>query len=123
MITFYFSPGSSSLATHIALNLEVALNVVAQGDELIVGEILHTDVAIDAGVGESLERAGATNAIDVGECDLHALLARKVDSDKTCHLVLVSCDYAEVWSSTVPGVGAGATRAVAPAGPRPPCRG
>ena len=42
------------LAAEVTLDLEVALDVVAEGDELVVGQILDADVAGDPGVGEGL---------------------------------------------------------------------
>ena len=77
------------LTAEVTLDLEVALDVVAEGDELVVGEILHADVPVDAGVGEGGERSRAADAVDVGQCDLHALLARDVDAGKTCHVWLL----------------------------------
>jgi hypothetical protein len=54
--------------------------VVAEKDELVVREVLDADVAVDLGLGESLERAGAADSVDVGQCDLHALVARDVNA-------------------------------------------
>ena len=68
------------LAAEVTLDLEVAFDVVAEGDELVVAEVLDADVSVDAGVGEGLERARAADAVDVSQCDLHALLARDVDA-------------------------------------------
>jgi polysaccharide export outer membrane protein len=84
------------LAAEVALNLEVAFDVVAERDELVVAEILDADVAVDPGVGEGLQRAGAADPVDVRECDLNALVARDVDSCKTCH-VGSPWRFMEVW--------------------------
>src|SRR5690606_25853904 len=42
------------LTAKVTLYLEVAFDVVAEGDELIVGKILDADVSVDGGVGEGL---------------------------------------------------------------------
>src|SRR5690606_26809083 len=73
------------LAAEVTLDHEVRLNVVAQGDELVVRRVLDAQVGAHAGRGERLLRAGAADAVDVGESHLHALLAREVDPYKSCH--------------------------------------
>jgi hypothetical protein len=73
------------LATEVTLHLEAALDVVAKGDELVVGKILHADVSVDAGVGEGLECPRAADSVDVRQCDLYALVARDVYACQTCH--------------------------------------
>ena len=42
---------------------------------------------VDAGEREQLLGAGTADAVDVGECDLDALVAREVDTNKACHVV------------------------------------
>jgi hypothetical protein len=79
------------LTAQVTLELVVALEVVAQGDDLLVGEVTDAGGVGDAGGRGGLLGAGAAHAEDVGESDLDALLAREVDSDKTCHLVWFSC--------------------------------
>ena len=69
------------LTTEVTLNLEVALNEVAKRDQLRVGEVLDAQIGADPGRGEDLRRSGTANAIDVGERDLDALVAREVDAD------------------------------------------
>src|SRR6266487_5847149 len=73
------------LAAQVALDLEVGVDVLTQLDELVVAEVTGAEVGADAGGVESLLGAGASDAVDVGERDLHALLAREVDAGKTCH--------------------------------------
>src|SRR3990170_8079262 len=64
------------LAAEVTLYLEIDFDVVAKGDELLIGEILHADFSADPGVGEGLERPRAANTVDVSQCDLYALIAR-----------------------------------------------
>src|SRR5690606_15336167 len=64
------------LAAEVALHLVGALDVVAEGDELVIGEVLDADRLVDLGGLEDLDRAGTADAVDVRECDHHALIAR-----------------------------------------------
>src|SRR5690606_3544053 len=66
------------LAAEVTLYLVVALDVVTERDELVVGEVLDADVDIDTGGLKRLQRLGAANAVDVGECDFNTLVARNV---------------------------------------------
>ena len=43
-----------NLAMQVAFDLEVLLDVVAQLREVFLGEVLHADVGIDAGIGDDL---------------------------------------------------------------------
>src|SRR4029453_7953475 len=74
------------LASQVTLDLDVRLEVVAQGDEVVVGQVLDAGVRVDAGRGQRLVGAGATHSEDVREGDLDALVARQVDSDESCHM-------------------------------------
>ena len=68
------------LAAQVTLDLEVGLDVVAQPGDLVVGEILGAQVRADAGGGQDLLGAGTADAVDVGQRDLHALVAREIDA-------------------------------------------
>src|SRR5690606_7757379 len=74
------------LAAQVALDLVVRVDPVAQAAELVLGELVHTGVGVDPGVLEGLVRAGAADPENVGESDLHALVAREVDAGKACHV-------------------------------------
>ena len=74
-----------NLSAEVTLDLVGAFDVVAERDELVVGEVLDADVPVDTGLGERLRRASTANAVDVGEGDFDALIARNVDSGKTGH--------------------------------------
>jgi hypothetical protein len=84
------------LAAQVTLHLVVAFDVVAQGDQLVVGEVLDADRLVDLGGLEDLDRTGTADAVDVREGDHHALVARDVNAGKTCHAVLLG--VVEVWS-------------------------
>src|SRR6478735_7807575 len=45
------------LTAEVTLDLEDAFDVVTKGDELLVAEVLHADVPVDAGLRERLQRA------------------------------------------------------------------
>ena len=48
---------------------------------------MHTKVGVDPGLGQQLVGAGTANAVDVGKCDLDALLAREINTNKACHVL------------------------------------
>src|SRR5690606_20390388 len=86
------------LAAQVTLHLVGAFDVVAKGDELVVGQILHADVAGDPGVLEGRERTSAAHAVDVRQGDFDALVARDVDAGDTCHGGFSFRSRSEVWS-------------------------
>src|SRR5919107_2528630 len=73
------------LATEVTLDLVVGFDRVAELDQLFVTHLVHAEVRADPGLGEQLLGAGTADAVDVGECDLDALVAREVDTDEACH--------------------------------------
>jgi len=79
------------LATEVTLDLDVRLEVVAEGDQLGVGQVADARVRVDTRRGQGLLGAGTTHSEDVGESDLDALLAREIHTNKTCHLVCFLC--------------------------------
>src|SRR5439155_17132873 len=74
------------LAAQVTLDLVVGLDVVADRDDLLVREVLGPLARVDTGRGERFLRPGATDPEDVGERDLHPLVAGEVDADDTCHV-------------------------------------
>src|SRR4051794_22352343 len=102
------------LAAEVTLDLEVALDVVAQLDEVVVGQVADPQVRADPGGGQRLLGAGAPDAVDVRERDLEALLAREVDADEACHVLFVALRSRRSAAAPVPGVGPG---------PQPPSGG
>jgi hypothetical protein len=79
---------AGDLAPQVTLDLEVALDVVAQLDELVVRQLPDAQLGADAGGGEGLLGAGATDAVDVGERHLEPLVTREVDADEASHVCL-----------------------------------
>jgi hypothetical protein len=93
------------LTAQVAFEL-VVLEVVAQGDELLVAEVAHAEVRAHAGGRERLLGASAPDAVDVGERNLEPLLAREVDADEACHgRCLSSQSVARCGAAPVPAVG------------------
>src|SRR6478736_5969269 len=108
-------------AAPIALHLEVAFDVVAQVGHLIVGQVLGAHVPVDAGGFQNLLGAGTADAVDVGQRDLHALIAREVNAHKSGHGCAIP-SVAEVWSQSVPSSDEASAEESSIYGVRPPCR-
>jgi hypothetical protein len=68
-----------NLATKITFDLIVGLNPVAERDEVLVGQLVDTKVATDLGGLKRLQGPGLADAIDVGEGNLEALVAREIN--------------------------------------------
>ena len=77
------------LAAKVALGGEVGINVVTDLGDLILGQILDAGVGVHTGLSADLGGAGAADAINVGESDLDALLARQIDAVNTGQLKLL----------------------------------
>src|SRR4051812_38780194 len=71
------------------LDLVVALDRVAELDQLLVTQLVDAQVGADPGIGEELLGAGTADAVDVGECDLDALVAREVHTNEACHQMAI----------------------------------
>src|SRR3990170_3672593 len=78
------------LTSEVALDLEVGFDLVAKLDQLLVTERVDPGVRVDAGGGQELLGAGTADTVDVGECDLDALVAREVHTNEACHVVALS---------------------------------
>ena len=79
-----------NLAMQVTFDLEVLLDVIAQLREVFLGKVLHANVGIDAGSGDDLFGRSEANAVNEGQGDLNALIAGKIDTNETCHVVLKS---------------------------------
>src|SRR3954453_4724670 len=77
------------LAPKVTFDAVVGLDVLAELDEVVLGEILDANVAPDGGGLQRGERARSADAEDVGERDLQPLLAGEVDADEACHTVVL----------------------------------
>ena len=83
-----------ALDVHRQVAAQVALYGVIAGDDLtqlglfLVGEVLHAGIGVDSGLLQDFIGAGASNAEDIGESDLHPLILRQINSGNTCHITL-----------------------------------
>ena len=68
------------LAAEVALDLEAAVDDLADLGDVGLGEVLDADVGVDAGLGEDLLGAREPHPVDVRERVLDALLTREVDA-------------------------------------------
>ena len=84
-----------NLATKITFDLVVGLDPVAERDEVLVGQLVDPEVATDLGGFQGLQGAGLADAVDVGEGDLEALVAREINPNKACHQAVLPF----VWST------------------------
>src|SRR5699024_155304 len=71
---------SLDLAAQVALDLVVALDVISEDCQLLVGEVLGTQVGTDARALQDLDGPGPSDAENVRERDLHPLVAGEVDA-------------------------------------------
>src|SRR2546430_13389 len=92
------------LAAQVSFDPVGGVDPVTQLDHVVVGEIVHPDVAADAGGLQRLERAGAADPVNVGEGDLKALVAREVNANQPCHLRAVLLRPREVWHTAPPSL-------------------
>src|SRR4029079_4232690 len=76
------------LPAKVTLDLDPAVDHLAQAVDLLLGQIAHPGVRVDAGRLEDLLAGRQSDAVDVGEGDLDPLPARDVDAGDTCHVRL-----------------------------------
>ena len=85
-----------ALDIHRHIAAQVALHGVLVADDLTqlgllgVGQVLHAGIGVDARLLEDLARAGAANAINIGESDLDSLFLRQINAGNTCHTLCPS---------------------------------
>jgi hypothetical protein len=72
-----------AVATEVALDLELRVDVVAELRDLLVGQVTDLRVRAQAELGGDLARRGLADPVDVGQPDLEPLLVREVDSGDT----------------------------------------
>src|SRR5918993_3051884 len=92
------------LTPEVTLDLEVGFDLVAKLDQLLVTERVDPGVRVDTGGSEQLLGAGTADAVDVGESDLDALVAREVDTNEACHVAVSNRLFAAVSVVSRPGL-------------------
>ena len=91
-----------NLTAEITLDGVVMVNHFTQGGLLVLGQVLHTGVGIDAGLCQDLLGAGASNAVDIRETNFNSFFAGQVNTSNTCHILQappISLVSACVWGS------------------------
>src|SRR5215813_7509804 len=71
----------------IAFNLIVLINDFTNLDDLIFAEILHTNGAVNPGLGQDLLRRGSPDPEYIGQADVRPFLPGQIHSGDTCHIV------------------------------------
>jgi hypothetical protein len=66
-----------NLATEVTFDLIVGLDPAAKRNQMLVGQLVDVDVTTDLGGLEGLQERGSAYAVDVGEGDPEALVARR----------------------------------------------
>src|SRR3954451_2048438 len=80
---------ASNLAAQVTLDAEVLVDVVTQLQQVLVAEVLDAQVRAYARRRQGLLGVVLADAIDVGERDLHPLLAGQVDAGQSCHVLVL----------------------------------
>jgi hypothetical protein len=73
------------LAAQVALDLVAPVDELTQPVDLLFGQVAHPRVRVDVRLRQDLLAGRQTDPEDVGEGDLHPLLAGDVDAGDTCH--------------------------------------
>src|SRR5690349_17424313 len=79
------------LAAQVALHLVAPVDDVPEPVDLLLRQVPDTGVRVDVGLGQDLLAGGQADTEDVGEGDLHALLARDIDARDACHAYPCRC--------------------------------
>jgi hypothetical protein len=74
-----------NLAAQVTLDLVAPVDELAQPVDLLFGQVAHPRVRVDVRLGQDLLAGRQADPVDVGEGDLHALLARNVDTGNSGH--------------------------------------
>src|SRR5579862_684276 len=72
-------------AAQVAFDLVAPVDDLAQPVDLLLGEVADPGVGIDVGLGEDLLAGRQAEAEDIGEGDLHPLLARDINAGNARH--------------------------------------
>src|SRR5579864_7995247 len=76
--------------TQIAYHQAFRLNDRADAVDLFFAQVLHLLHRIDLGLVAKATGTRMTDAVDIRQCDVDVLLARKIDACNTCHVFLTS---------------------------------
>ena len=74
-------------AAQVALHDEVVVDALTDLRFVLVGEVFHTGVRIDAGHLKNLFCAGSADTINIGQANFNSLVLGQVNAGDTCHLI------------------------------------
>jgi len=78
---FYFSfDVLRNISTKVTFDVVVLVNEISHTNDLFVSQVADTSSQTDIESFADICRSGATDSIDVGECDLYSFLSREVNS-------------------------------------------
>ena len=86
-----------NIAAQIAFDLQIVLDVFTDLVDILLGQVLHAGVRVDAGSGENLLRGFHADAEDVRQSDFDPLLTRQVNARNTCHYLPPISNYGNVF--------------------------
>src|SRR3979411_733541 len=75
-------------AAQVALHRVLGVDVAAEPNDLVLGEVTDAGVAADHGAADDLLGPGGPDPIDIGQPDLKPLLSGQVDAGDARHLAL-----------------------------------
>src|ERR687897_3704764 len=75
----------ADLASEIALDLVLSVDHLAEAVDLVIGQVTHARVGRDVRGRQHAAGGRGSDAVDVGQADYHALLARDVDAGNASH--------------------------------------
>src|SRR5262249_36875250 len=81
------------LAPEIALDHELAIDVLANAQDLVIGELMHPTGIGNADGAADLVRPGPADSVDVGERHLDPLLRRNVHACDARHALDLLYDW------------------------------
>ena len=85
------------IAAQIAFHLQVVLDVLTDLVDVLLSQVLHAGVRVDAGSSENLLRGLHADAEDVRQSDFDPLLTRQVNARNTCHYLPPISNYGSVF--------------------------
>ena len=63
------------------------LDRITQLGFLFLGQVLDADIGVDTGHFQNLGCTGGADAIDIGQSNLDPLVAGKINTRNTCHIL------------------------------------
>lgn len=85
----------SGVSAEIALNDAVFVNVISQQGRLVLGQVFHAGIRVDACSFEDVSCCFRTDTVDISQTDLDSLFSRQVNTGYTSHSVAppIQCEH------------------------------